>query len=278
MDDARNGRHTGTRDGACVSTQPAFAAALLADNDACPPGLTAWNQSDPAKRFAIYRNNVIVSLIDALADTYPVTQELVGEEFFRAMARLFVRAFPPHSPVLTFYGKDFPAFIETFPPAQGLPYLADVARLEMLRVHAYHAADRGSLDSKQIAGLLANEAQLAECRFQLHSSVRMLQSAYAIVSLWAAHQASDVDSALSGVDPQSAETALVLRAGLEVEISHIPTGAARFIEQLRQGAAFGQAAETGFAADAEFDLASILGVLIRSGALCAVTISERSIS
>lgn len=48
----------------------------------CPGGLTSWNGSDPELRFAVCRNNVMVSLIDALADTFPVVQALVGEEFF----------------------------------------------------------------------------------------------------------------------------------------------------------------------------------------------------
>lgn len=259
-----------------MSAQPDFAAALLADDVICPSGLTAWNQSDPARRFAVYRNNVIVSLIDALADTYPVTQELVGEEFFRGMARLYARANPPLSPILAFYGGDLPAFIEAFPPAKAVPYLADVARLEMLRVHAYHAADVTPLDIEQLTGLLADEEQLAGSRFHLHPSISLLKSPYAVVSLWAAHQSSEIDAALSGVDPQLGEIALILRAGLEVEISHISTGAARFVEQLQQGVVFAQAAEQGIAAEAEFDLASILGVLIRSGALCAVTTLESS--
>lgn len=256
-----------------MSAQPDFATALLTDDVDCPPGLTAWNQSDPAQRFAVYRNNVIVSLIDALADTYPVTQELVGEEFFRGMARLYARARPPRAPMLTFYGNDLPAFIETFPPAQAVPYLADVARLEMLRVKAYHAADAASLEMEQLAGLLADEKQLAQSRFSLHPSIGLLKSNYAVVSLWAAHQTSDIDAALSRVDPHSAESALVLRAGLEVEISRIPLGATRFIEQLQQGIAFGLAAEKGLAADDEFDLAGILGVLIRGGALCSISVS-----
>ena len=50
-----------------MSTQTAFAAALL-DPDLPPPDrLIAWNGSDPARRFAVYRNNVVVSLVDALA-------------------------------------------------------------------------------------------------------------------------------------------------------------------------------------------------------------------
>ncbi|MBP8278840.1 MAG: putative DNA-binding domain-containing protein, partial [Propionivibrio sp.] len=43
-----------------MSAQTTFAAALL-DPDLAPPnGLIAWNGSDPARRFAVYRNNVVV--------------------------------------------------------------------------------------------------------------------------------------------------------------------------------------------------------------------------
>lgn len=87
-----------------MSVQSALAAALLDPDAPCPVGLTAWNGSDPARRFAVYRNNVVVSLIDALAATFPVTLELVGEEFFRAMAGVFVRAVPPTSALLAEYG------------------------------------------------------------------------------------------------------------------------------------------------------------------------------
>ena len=59
-----------------MSSAAAFAAALRAPTFACPPGLTAWNGSDPAGRFAIYRNNHLVSLVDALADSYPVVRAL----------------------------------------------------------------------------------------------------------------------------------------------------------------------------------------------------------
>ncbi len=148
-----------------MSAHQLFADSLLAEQPACPPGLTAWNQSDPGRRFAVYRNNVMVSLIDALADTYPVTQALVGEEFFRAMAGVFARSRPPRSPVMAHYGEGFAGFIEDFQPAAGLPYLADVARLELLRVQAYHAADAAAVPAEEIALLLADAGRLAQARF-----------------------------------------------------------------------------------------------------------------
>jgi len=67
-----------------ISGQADFAQRLLKPDLPCPSGLKTWNGSDPAPRFAVYRNNVVVSLVDALAQTFPVTQALVGEAFFRA--------------------------------------------------------------------------------------------------------------------------------------------------------------------------------------------------
>ena len=255
-----------------MNIQSAFADALLAPEAVCPPGLLAWNGSDPGRRFAVYRNNVMVSLIDALADSYPVTQELVGEEFFAAMARLFVQAQPPRSPVLALYGEGFADFIEAFPPAVGLPYLADVARLEMRRVQAWHAADAAPLTERELARLLA-DASLSLARFGLQPSLGVLRSRHAVVSLWAAHQADDVAAALAQIAVDQAEAALVLRVGLEVDITRIGEGAAAFVGGLQQGLAFGAAAGQALAVEPEFDLAATLGMLIRGGGICSAGIS-----
>ena len=115
--------------------QADLAAALLAPERAAPAGLA------PQARLAVYRNNVVVSLTDALAAAYPAVLSLVGERFFKAAAGVYVRAEPPRSPVLITYGQSFAQFLEGFAPAAKLPFLADVARLERLWLEAYHAAD-----------------------------------------------------------------------------------------------------------------------------------------
>jgi len=250
-----------------MSNHQVFADSLLATPPACPPGLTAWNGSDPARRFAVYRNNVMVSLIDALADTYPVTQALVGEDFFRGMAAVFARANPPHSPVMAHYGAGFAGFIEGFPAATGLPYLADLARLEMLRVEAYHAADAAAVPHEEIALLLSASARLPEARFTLHPSLRILVSPCSVVSLWAAHQAEDVDPALAALDTSLPESALVIRVLLDVEIYRITTSMATFIRHLQQGLGLGAAVDLALTADAAFDMADALALLLRSGAV-----------
>lgn len=252
-----------------------FAEALLDPAVPCPPGLASWNGSDPAQRFAVYRNNVVVGLVDALADSFPVTQELVGETFFRAMAREFVRAAPPRSPVLALYGQGFAEFIESFPPAAGLPYLPDVARLEMLRVLAWHAADTAPVSRQALAAALAAAESLPLARFEFVPALRLLASPYAIVSLWAAHQSENAALELAGVATDTPQTALVCRHELEVAIYRLAPGAAGFLAGLLAGQSFGAAASAAFAGDPEFDPAATLALLLGAGAIAGIATPRR---
>ena len=254
-----------------MSPHQVFADSLLTAQSGCPPGLTTWNRSDPGRRFAVYRNNVMVSLIDALADTYPVTQALVGEEFFGAMAGDFARGNPPNSPVMAHYGAGFAEFIERLPATASLPYLADVARLEMARVQAFHAADVAPLSPEKIALLVSDPERLPATRFTLHPSLRILVSRHAVVSLWSAHQGKDVDTALAAMDASLPESALVVRRELDVEIYRITTGTAIFVRSLGEDSSLGTAVQLALAADAAFDLADALGLLIRAGAVTGIT-------
>jgi hypothetical protein len=245
-----------------------FAAALLDPTRAVPAGLRAWNGSDPARRFAVYRNNVVTSLVDALADTFPVVRELVGSGFFDAMARVFVAAHPPASPVLSEYGDALPGFVETFGPAASVPYLADVARLERARVCAFHAADAPALAPAAIAPHLADAQALPQTRLVLNPSVAVVASRFAIVSLWAAHQGQ---GDIAGVDPLQPEAALVLRQGDEVAVITIAHADAGFLRALLDGCLLGAAvdrAARGAPADGQpFDLAAAFGLLLGHGAL-----------
>lgn len=245
-----------------MSEQDDFVTALLDPEAPLPRDLATWNGSNPAARFAIYRNNVTVSLIDALADTYPVAQALVGERFFRAMARLFVQKTLPQSPVMSRYGAAFPAFIADFEPADSVPYLADMARLELLRTQACHCADAAPLSTARLAQLLSDTQTLPQQRVALHPSAQLIRSDYAVVSLWAAHQ--DL-AERHRVNPCTPEQALIVRPGLDVEVIPIDPGMCRFLEQLLGAAPLGRALEDTCLSHPDFDLVAALGLLIQRG-------------
>lgn len=247
-----------------MSTQADFAAALLDPQQPCPDGLFSANGADPGSRFAVYRNNVQGSLINALADSYPVVLQLVGDEFFRAMAQHYVQTSAPTCPLINDYGSDFADFIEHFAPAASVPYLADVARLERLRVMAYHAADAVTVEPAQIAAAIGAPEGLAALRLHLHPSIFTLNSAYAVVELWAAHQA---DAPPENLEPYHPQSALVLRNGLEVEVFAIDVGTATFIHSLQNNCPLGQAVADALYAAPAFDLSQCLALLIGHNAI-----------
>lgn len=257
---------------ACAGLQARFSAALLDPSLEVPPGLRAWNGSDPTVRLAVHRNNVLSSLVGALADTFPVSQALVGEEFFRAMASVFVRQSPPRSPILAHYGAAFPAFIAAFGPAQAVPFLADVAQLEFLRVRAYHAADTEPVTADTVSLALASGDRAGELQLALHPCVSAMVSPHAVVSVWAAHQ-SDAD--LAHINVERAECAIVLRDGLDVLVLGCAAGAAAFVTAVQQGHNLGDAAALGAMASTDFDLTATLGLLLTHGALTALHLPPR---
>lgn len=244
-----------------ADVQRGFASALLDRTGTIPRGLRAESRAAAAKRFAVHRNNVMVSLGSALAARFPVVCRLVGEDFFRDMAREYVLAEPPRSPVLLLYGDTFPDFVEKFAPAAHLEYLADVARLEFARGRAYHAADAVPIDRSTLTGLAAGE--VAALRMTLHPSVSIVSSRFPIVRIWEVHQEPEV----LPVEDWQPEAALIARPALEVEVWKLPPGSNAFVHHLGQGATMGEAAERAAAASTEFDLAESLALMLRANCI-----------
>lgn len=249
--------------------QHAFATALLDPSLPTPAGLCAWNGSDPGVRFAVYRNNVVHSLVAVLGDTFPVVRQLVGEDFFGAMARVFVAEHPPTSPLMHRYGGGFPGWVADFEPATALPYLWDLARLEWARMAAFHAADADPVDAQALVAVLQAPDRLAVSSLILHPSLAVVQSPHPVVSLWSAHQQDDDarDQQLGQLRLDAGESALVFRVDDDALVLELPAADAALAAELAGGAPLGAAQ----ASHPQADLARLLSVLLRHGQVIGVT-------
>jgi hypothetical protein len=201
------------------------------------------------ERIGIYRGNLNAVWQRALGDAYPVVNALVGNEFFHALARAYGRATPSQSGDLNEFGVGFARFLSTFPPAQALPYVVDMARLEWLLHQSHYAADGVGLEPSQIAAL--SPPQLLASHFLLHPAVVWLSSRFPIASLWLAHQAPP-----DGMLPdtlQRAETALVVRPRWRARVLRSSSAEVAALASLRRGADMATAIETALASDPDFD-------------------------
>ncbi|MBA7613668.1 hypothetical protein ES703_20922 [subsurface metagenome] len=240
-----------------------FAAALLDPGLPMPIGLVGPDGEPSPKRFAVYRNNVVVGLMEALKDAFPAVHRIVGADFFRAMARAYAMVAPPRSPIMLDYGAGFPDFVRQFEPAAVLPYLADVARIERAWTEAYHAAEASPVDPSAFVGIAPDE--LAAVRLALHPSLRLVRSNFPALAIW---QMNISDGVPAPVDLASGgEDVLVVRPLSDVEVRSIPKGSLEFIKALGDGASLLTAFESALEANSGFDLSANLSDLMRAGAL-----------
>jgi Putative DNA-binding domain len=207
----------------------------------------------PHQRFPIYRNNVVSGLVTALAVRFPVTQQLVGEEFFRAMAAYYVEDTKPASAVLIHYGESFSDFIAAFEPASAVPYLADVAQLENLWWKAYHVADTISVEVK-VLGTFPPDA-LGDLRFSLHPSAGVMTSPFAVSKIWHAHHGGGALGTFAIAFP---DHVVVSRPASDVEVRAVSQGFATLLRALLGKARLMDAVADAAAADPAFDLTSAL--------------------
>jgi hypothetical protein len=241
-----------------ASQQARLAAAVQDPTQPVPDGVISYRGDADPLRFAVYRNNVHVGLVGVLASKFPVCARLVGDEFFTAMARIYVADHKPATPVMMAYGADFPDFVASFDNARSVPYLADIARLEEAWAIAYNAADQDPLAIVQLAGL--EPQTLLQTQLHAHPTCGLIISAFPIGAIWSAHQTSGVT-----VRP-GAQTVLLTRPQADVKVTVIPAADAAFLAGLLRGDAIGAAAEAVLANHSSFDLAYALTGLCALGA------------
>jgi Putative DNA-binding domain len=254
--------------------QPSFAAVfaqgLTDPARATPADVVGPRGKGAIKRYNVYRNNVTVSLINALAATYPAVQRITGIEFFRAMARFHVHATPPTSPLLFEYGGDFPAFIEGYEPAQDMPWLADTARIERAWLDAYHAPDVPPLSPNVLAAVPSN--RLGDLVFTAHPAARIAQSGYPAVAIFAMNR---VEGPVTPLRSNAAEDALITRPHMEVAVRLLPPGGAAFLKTLIGGGTLGAATATAFAETPSFNLTANIAGMIEAGVFTTIHLGDR---
>ncbi len=234
-------------------------ATYLCGASATPPVSSA--------RANVYRNNVRLSLSAALAANFPVTEALVGAEFFAQAARQFLRDHLPDRPEMAAYGAAFPGFLVALPELAAYPFVPDVARVERAMIEALLAPDAPRLTADAFSAIPPDA--FASLRFAAHPSTRLVRAAYAVADLWAAHQDGLPD--LTALDPFQPQAMLIARPDDRVEWRALAPSDAIFLDQLLSGApidaAIGPLPE-------DFDLTAALLIALQAGVFTGLILAD----
>jgi hypothetical protein len=240
--------------------QAAFKTAMLDPAAPVPDGIINPDGAPATKRFDVYRNNVAVSLSDALEAAFPVVRKLVGDQFFRAMSGVYLRKHPPQTPLMMFYGEAMPQFLRRFEPAKSIGYLPDIATLELALRHAYHAADATPVDASALTAIAPDA--LMGVRLRIAPATQTVISDFPIHAIYRANTVPDAPKPV-----MQAEAVLITRAGFDPELHPTNAAAATCIAALRDGQTLGKAMAT---ADDTLDLGAVLGLLLAQGAVTEI--------
>ncbi|MDH5343633.1 MAG: DNA-binding domain-containing protein [Betaproteobacteria bacterium] len=250
---------TGNASGALTRFQDGFALALF---DVTKPQHADIAALTAQPAFAVYRNTVMKGCIDALQANYPAVARLVGDEWFRAAAAIYVRATLPQRSTLLYYGEDFADFLARFEPAAELPYLPGAARLDRCWTEAHAAADDTLLDAGDIDALAAGN--FFRLGLRVHSAARWAwfddAPAYTIWSRNRSDQNFDGDIDWHG------EGALLTRPHDAVQWVGLDRAGCAFLDSCAAGGTVADAAKTALGFDPHADLAQLISVLLQAGA------------
>jgi hypothetical protein len=245
-----------------------FKQSLLQREDDLLCTLKAYSERERHERLNIYRNNVFVSLNEALSEIFPVTKQLVGAEFFNAVTPLFIEQHPPTSPILNQYGDRFAEFIANFPPAAGIPYLAELVDFEYRLLQLTHAAEQPTLNSGEIKQNVNHSDNPASLRFTLVESCQLLVTRYAVAAIHYAHK-NDTAAEFHSLQWDNTQYLLLSKLGLYGRYYVITEAEYRFIEKLLAGCTLEEAIPND-----TFDVSSTLANLIQWQIITNISSSE----
>lgn len=213
--------------------------------------------------FQVYRNSVIKAASDALLANFPTVERLVGREWLRAAAAIYVHQAPPTDARLIFYGETFADFLDDFPPARDLPYLGNVARLDYDWNCVHGAEDETAINLGFFASLDPDELGQSRLKPMASSRWRWVanQPAY---SIWRINrEAGEMPEELDW----SGEGALLSRINGQVHWQSLSRGGCAFLDACTAGLALEQATDKALHDEPDLDLMALLTLLVNAQVL-----------
>jgi hypothetical protein len=245
---------------------PAHASAALATV------VSGGRLGSPAAGAAVYRDSSRRARARSLELVYPVCRQVLGAGAFGGLAAACVAACPSRSPDLTELAAAFPPYLARWrldPASSGplgadLPYLPDLARLELTFHAALFAADDPPWDADAFAAAVENSGA-GRLRLRLGRSVTVLASTFPVHEIWRRHrEARDTTQVPAG----NGDLLVVSRQALRPRVQRVSPDAFALLRAVADGQSLAALTERGYAVEQ-------LGGLITDGLIVGFEVADR---
>ena len=194
------------------------------------------NILNSSERLDIYYNNTVLGLTEILATTYPVLQKIIGQKFFKTIARYYIESFHQNTGNRHKYGEEFATFLKVYEPAASLPYLPDVAAIEWAYFQAEIADNATALNFDELIKLVSEDPDFIVL---LHPAVHYIELDYNALEIWQEHQKNRIETIKL---QKTLQTVLIWRDQMDdIFLQNISKPLKKLLMSCKKGVSFSQA-------------------------------------
>ncbi len=190
-------------------------------------------------RLAIYENAYRARLVDALAETYPVLKQYLGDDAFEELAHDYLTTYPSSFRSIRWFGDQLASFTQTHATYHAHPYLAELIQFEWTMTMVFDAADAPLLQLDDIARI-PPDAWENMC-FTAHPSARCLSCKWNMIPIW--QMLSEQKSPAEPVESEQPVSWVLWRNNYLNQFCSLSEEEAWAIDAMLQGASFGAICE-----------------------------------
>jgi len=184
------------------------------------------------ERLSVYAGGYPARIKEALLEAFPATRKILGERQFSERAVLFSKSRTFEHYNLNRVAEYFPAFIRTEKALPALPFLGDLAELELAAHRSFHADVNPPVTAEQFMEL-SGSVDPAKLTFKFQEHLFCVCSAWPIIDLWNARK-TPVDKINIRIE-KNPQSALVYRSGHQVLCLSLETRQSEFLLDLMAG-------------------------------------------
>ncbi|MCH2158212.1 MAG: DNA-binding domain-containing protein [Oleiphilaceae bacterium] len=206
------------------------------------------NKLSATQHFDIYHGSMLGNFTASLRAVFPRVLAALGDQFFDALARQYIKNHPSKTPILDDFGEGFPSFCEGFKPLHDYPYVSDVASVDWSWHQAFHSCDVSAVFAADLQNVLGVDQ--ANIQLGLHPSVSIIRSDFPLYSLWQFNEQEnasvDSNNGASFSLDAPAEIVMVWRQDYQVCVTSISLPVCALLTAFDEGCSPTQAFERAF--------------------------------
>jgi hypothetical protein len=216
--------------------QDAFQRYLLKGDTEIGSHVVGTRRVPVETRLSIYGDGYRLRLIEAMASTFPVLAELLGDSDFQALGEKYVNANESTFPSIRYYGDRLADFLASDADYARAPVLAELARWEWAMAAVFDAADTDPIDVSVFAQVAPED--WSELRFEWSPAVQVLELQWNVPALWKA-VTENTGRPDPSLEPEQGSW-LLWRRDLQIFFRPVAAAEAAVIAAARAGEPFGE--------------------------------------